>query len=280
MQSLKSLETHFEFGANWLDYLNEVDEQAITQAEQGLRRLLPTETIQGSRFLDIGCGSGLHSLAAVRLGAADVTAIDIDPKSVEAARRLLEGRAPGAKRRVEVLSIFDAEPETLGTYDVVYSWGVLHHTGAMWEAVARAARFVKPDGLFTLALYQRVPTCGLWRREKRAYARAAPIVQKCIRGIYKGLYVVRIAAGGRNPVAYFRNYRSARGMSFHHDAHDWLGGYPYESATPEEVERFLQDRGFELLRAYPLPRGFGVLGTGCAEYTFRRRAEATDSRSL
>ena len=269
--SLKGLETHFEFGENWLTYLDTIDEGAVLQAEKGLTKLLPPERIRGSRFLDIGCGSGLHSLAALRLGASDVHAIDIDPKSVEATKRLLDAKASSAQRKVEVRSVFEAKPDDLGTFDIVYSWGVLHHTGAMWEAIERASRFVRPGGLFALALYQKRPSCGFWRWEKRAYSTASPLVQKIMRGGYKGLYFAGLLARGRNPRDYVRDYKTKRGMSFHHDVHDWLGGYPYESATPQEVETRMAAAGFEVVRDFRLKGGFVILGTGCAEYTLRRR---------
>ena len=221
-------------------------------------------------MLDIGCGSGVHSLAALRLGATELTAIDIDPDSVKAATRLLDDAPPSVAKDIRVLSIFDAEPEALGLFDIVYSWGVLHHTGAMWEAVERASRFVRPGGLFGLALYEKRPTCGFWTAEKKVYSRSPALVQKAIRGVYKAAFCAGLLATGRSPFSYVRSYKSKRGMSFHHDVHDWLGGYPYESAKIEEVRSRLGEWGFEIVRLYPASPGFGLFGTGCAEFTLRR----------
>lgn len=270
--SLEALEAHFEFGENWRDYLVNVDDNAIREAERGLLRLLPAEAIAGSRFLDIGCGSGLHSLAALRLGASDLLAIDIDPNSVAATRELLSRYAPEAPVKLRELSVFDADPRELGQFDVVYSWGVLHHTGAMWKAVERASLLVRPGGLFAIALYQKRPTCGGWTVEKRFYAKASGPVRATFRGVYKAALYVALVATGRNPWKYVRNYKSARGMNFHNDVHDWLGGYPYESATPEEVNERVAAMGFTLVSEHPLPPGVGLFGTGCAEYTFRKVA--------
>jgi SAM-dependent methyltransferase len=268
--SLEALETHFEFGENWRDYLANVDEDAVREAERGVLRLLPADSIQGSRFLDIGCGSGLHSLAALRLGAAEVVAVDIDPNSVAATRELLAKHAPGARATASELSVFDADPESLGQFDIVYSWGVLHHTGAMWKAIDRAARFVRPGGLFAIALYQKRVTCGAWRVEKRIYTKAGKPVRKVIRGVYKAAFYAGLLATARNPWKYVSGYKGTRGMNFHNDVHDWLGGYPYESATPAEVNAHFQGLSFESVKEWPLPRGMGLFGTGCAEYTFRK----------
>jgi 2-polyprenyl-6-hydroxyphenyl methylase/3-demethylubiquinone-9 3-methyltransferase len=269
-RNLKLAETHFSFGENWLGYLSQVDEQAKDEAENGLLKLFPREALAGARVLDIGCGSGVHSLAALRLGAAELTAIDIDPNSVKAARQLLGEAPPSVKKDIRVLSIFDAEPEELGSFDIVYSWGVLHHTGAMWEAVERAARFVRPGGLFGLALYEKCPSCGFWKVEKRLYSRSPALVQKAIRGVYKAAFYAGLIATGRSPFSYVRSYKSTRGMSFHHDVHDWLGGYPYESATVEDVRTRLQDWGFEMVRLFSAKPRLGLFGTGCAEFTLRR----------
>lgn len=271
-QDLKSLTTHFEFGENWLDYSTKVDEAAIVEAERGLLKLLPADALRGSRFLDIGCGSGLHSVAALRLGVRELVAIDIDPNSVKAAESLLNRYAPGTAVTTQVLSIFDADPGALGTFDIVYSWGVLHQTGAMWEAIERAARLVRPGGLFAIALYQKRPTCGLWRVEKRIYTAAPAPLRAIIRGAYKAAFYAGLLFSGRGPAGYVRNYKSVRGMDFHNDVHDWLGGYPYESASPTEVRDRLGALGFELYSEHVLPSRVGILGTGCAEYTFQRRS--------
>jgi hypothetical protein len=124
--------------------------------------------------------------------------------------------------------------------------------------------------VFALALYQRRPTCSAWRVEKRLYSRSPELVRKAIRGIYKGAFFAGLLVTGRSPFKYLRRYKGRRGMNFHNDVHDWLGGYPYESATPEEVQQRLQSLGVEPRALFPLKRAFGLFGTGCAEYVFAR----------
>ena len=262
----------FAFGQNWQRFLSLLDESRISRAQESLRQMLEVSDLHGRTFLDIGCGSGLFSLAARRLGAR-VHSFDYDPQSVACARELRARYFPeDANWRVEEGSALDTEYLTgLGAFDVVYSWGVLHHTGAMWRAIDRAASMVAADGLLALALYRRTPLCGLWRIEKRLYARAPRWAQSVIRGLFKIAYVMALAASGRNPCRYIAAYVGNRGMDWRHDVHDWLGGYPYESVRPVEVKRRLAATGFETVKIKEThPPLAGLLGTGCDEFIARR----------
>jgi len=261
----------FAFGANWRDFLAVVDDARIAQAAADLARLVPGDAISGRTFLDIGSGSGLHALAALRLGAARVRAIDFDPDSVAATAALLEqhaARGPWVAERGNALELSDAD----GTFDVVYSWGVLHHTGEMWRAIDRAADRVAPGGVLAIALYRRTPLCWAWGIEKRVYTRSPRVLQGLARGVFKAAYALGLLATGRSPWRYAREYRSRRGMSWHHDVHDWLGGTPYESADPTAVAAHLAGRGFTREAVFNDRPRLGVFGTGCAEYRFQRTA--------
>ena len=156
---------------------------------------------------------------------------------------------------------------------MVHSWGVLHHTGDMGTAIDATMRLVAPGGLLVLALYRKTPLCGFWTWEKRLYAGAGRPVQAAIRGLYIGVFCAGLLATARNPVRYIRDYHTARGMDFFHDVHDWLGGHPYESVTPDEMRRVLSKRGFRLVRAFEKPAPVaGLLGTHCDEYVAVREA--------
>lgn len=260
-----ALEEHFHFRENWQRYLKHVDDNAIKEAEAGLLKLVPADALKGATFLDIGCGSGLHSLAAWRLGAM-VTSIDLDPDSVAATEQLRNRE--GADFTVRQQDVFDAK----GEYDIVYSWGVLHHTGAMWPAIEHAAGLVKPGGLFAIALYQKTPKCGMWANIKRRYSKSGKLAQRAAQALYVAAFSLRQVTLGQNPIKYITGYKSSRGMNYFVDVHDWLGGYPYESASPEEVVAFFGKLGFAPLLKYPLEPGSGWFGSGCAEFTFRKRA--------
>lgn len=272
---LTCAETHFAFGRNWAAYAEKVTEAEIGEAEKGLIRLIGNDRLAGARFLDIGCGSGLHSLAAMRLGAKEVVAIDLDPDSVATTQGLLQRHAPHGGYEVKALSVFELSPEALGTFDIVYSWGVLHHTGDMTRAIRCAAAMARPGALFAFALYRRVWMDFFWRREKRWYARASANAQRRARALYLALYRLGLLATGRRFSRYVEGYRSNRGMDFYHDVHDWLGGWPYESISPREVDVLMQGEGFIAERVlarkgYLLGRHPGIFGSGCDEYVYRK----------
>ena len=262
----------FAFGENWQSFVATVDEAKILAAEEGLLRLLPRADIAGRRFLDIGCGSGLSALAALRLGARQVDALDVDAQSVAAADALLGTFAAGGAWTVRQKSVFDLSPARDGVYDIVHSWGVLHHTGDLWRALGCAAAMVAPNGRLVVALYRKTPLCPFWRCEKRLYAGAGPGAQRAARALYKTAFAAGLLATGRNPARYVRQYRSARGMDWHHDVHDWLGGYPYESTEPASVASFLARCGFALERSFVhRAAAAGLFGSHCDEYVAVRR---------
>jgi 2-polyprenyl-3-methyl-5-hydroxy-6-metoxy-1,4-benzoquinol methylase len=268
MRLLKDHSSHFAFGDNWASYARIVDEKRICEAESGLLRLVGRDCLRQRSFLDIGCGSGLHALVAARLGASQIFAIDIDPTSVETTRRLLDLHIPAADRRVECRSVFDLTPNGLGLFDVVYSWGALHHTGAMHEAIERAARMVAPGGLFVFALYRRTRLCRVWRREKQWYANASPRAQKIAQSVYLGLLRLQFLLTGRDFKTYLVDHKGSRGMDYRHDIHDWLGGYPYESISAEEVGSIMHRLGFRHVRSFTGPLRIGFFGSGCDEYVY------------
>ena len=230
-------------------------------------------SLERRRFLDIGSGSGLFSLAARRLGA-QVTSFDFDPQSVACSEELRRRHDPDDPVwRIERGSVLDESFMTgLGTFDVVYSWGVLHHTGAMWEAIDRAARAVAPDGLLFIALYNdQGPKSAWWRRVKRTYNRLPPPARPLYAlafGAALEAGAVAVALARFDPgrlIQRWTRYQSVRGMSRWHDIVDWVGGYPFEVATPEAVFEFCLDRGFSLRK---LRTCGGKMG--CNEFVFRR----------
>jgi SAM-dependent methyltransferase len=267
--NLTERETHFEFGENWKNYAKTIDQKRIDFAVEGMRKLFP-DGLAGKAFLDIGCGSGLHSLAALLLGAASVTAVDIDENSVSTTQELLTRYAPNSKWTAKVASVFEASPASLGQFDVVYSWGVLHHTGDMWRAIECAAHLVNHDGRFAIAIYSATKFDWFWIAEKRIYARAPRIIQLGIRWLFMAALLLRFTMLGRNPVSFLRQYADARGMNFSHDTHDWLGGYPYETATATELHDRISRMGFTELRSFRLPTTRGLFGTGCHEFVFQK----------
>jgi SAM-dependent methyltransferase len=269
----RQIDSHFAFGENWKAFVETLSEESIAEAVRGLTKLFPADELRGCDFLDIGCGSGLSMLAPLRLGAKSVTGIDIDPNSIEATRAVLTRHAAGQTWHAQVTSVFDFTPENGQTYDVVHSWGVLHHAGDMWPAVRKAAALVSPKGYLALALYRKTPLCGFWRVEKNFCTRSGVFVQAAIAVVYRGIYKVALLVTGRSPAAYISACKSARGMSWSHDVHDWLGGYPYESVKPQEVSAVLGEVGFDEVRSLEkLAAVKGLFGLHCDEFVAVGRA--------
>lgn len=279
---LKAADTHFAFGKNWESYSSLIGPTEIDDAVAALSRLLGHANLAGRTFLDIGCGSGLHSLAALRLGASRVMAVDIDEDSVATTRSVLARFAPDGSYAVERRSVFELDPAVLGRFDVVYSWGVLHHTGGMTEALRKAAAMVAPGGVFLFALYRKTRLCGFWTWEKEWYTKASPSSQRFAQGVYITAYRVlttlsALLRGTRRR----SDDRRERGMDFRHDVHDWLGGFPYESILPDDVDALMTSAGLRhdasFLCAGTRGKTHGLLGSGCDEYRYGMPADVTPS---
>jgi 2-polyprenyl-6-hydroxyphenyl methylase/3-demethylubiquinone-9 3-methyltransferase len=261
----------FPFGRNWASFLEVLSEDRIVEAERSLDRMIGRERIAGASFLDVGSGSGLFSLAAVRLGAARVHSFDFDPQSVGCTRELRRRYYPDAAHwTVEQGSALDETYLTrLGSWQIVYSWGVLHHTGEMWRALDLVSHLVDATGHLFIAIYNdQGPRSRGWARIKRLYNQG-PLERLAIQTVFfpwwvaRGLVVDLLRR--RPPSARYREYRRARGMSMVHDWKDWLGGYPFEVARPEQIFDFFQSRGFALVKLTTCGGGLG-----CNEYVFAR----------
>lgn len=264
----KTHERRFAFGKNWASFLSVLNDERIRGAENKLSDWLGD--LRGKSFLDIGSGSGLHSLAAIRLGASRVYSFDYDPDSVGCTQELRTRYAPHADWSVEQGSALDAEyMRSLGKFDVVYSWGVLHHTGDMWAALENAHLPVGEDGLLMVALYNNPGERSrrMWTTIKRSYGG----IPKWIRPLYTAgvmavpEFITMLLHGPFGYVARWREYSKNRGMSRWHDMVDWVGGFPYEVSTPEQVFDFYRERGFALQKM----RTCGA-GIGCNEFVLRR----------
>ena len=271
---LKAIDSHFEFGENWLDYASKVTQRHLDYAIQCMQRLLSVEDLSGRSLLDVGCGSGIHSVAAAKLGAS-VSSLDLDPNCLAATKSLADKFGVADCIEIQEKSVFELSPDADGCYDYVYSWGVLHHTGAMWDAIIAAASCVQNDGMIALALYRKTKLCRFWNHEKRAYSSMPRFIQWPIQLAYGGIYLAaQCLVLGKGPKSMREESLNARGMNWWHDVHDWLGGFPYESARPSEVKSFMHDSGFKLIQGFHdedfISRG--LLGSGCAEYLFKRSA--------
>ncbi len=269
----------FEFGRNWRDYVEKhFGPEKVETSKRHILDFMHRSDFEGLRFLDIGCGSGLHSLAASQAGAREVVSFDYDANSVEATRMLHGHAGSPANWRIVQGSVLDRDfVASLGEFDIVYSWGVLHHTGDQWTAIRNAASAVKRGGEFYVALYTSDafvdPTPEFWLDVKRRYVSSGRPTR-----LWLVLWYIWRFELGRRPTprglgrwrAKVRQYKTQRGMSYYHDVKDWLGGYPMEFSSIAEVKKFAgEDLGFELKNI--------ATGHANTEYLFSR-PKATNGR--
>ena len=235
----------FSFGKNWKRFLGTLNEERFNTAQLSLAEFLGLASLKGLTFIDLGCGSGLFSHGAFQLGAERVVSIDLDPFSVECCRYLHERAGSPANWEVRPGSVLDsALVSELGAFDIVYSWGVLHHTGRMWAAISNAGKLVRKGGYFYISIYNNVggiAGSGSWVRLKRFYNRSPAVMKRLMEGLFMLASIGASLAQRRNPMRVIRDYKSKRGMDWKTDIIDWLGGYPYEYATVEEIFRYMKE---------------------------------------
>ncbi len=285
-------EVRFAFGKNWQRFLRNLSDKAILEAEKSLRTMLDVDDLKGKTFLDIGSGSGLFSLAAMRLGAARVHSFDYDGESVACAQELKRRYLPDHDDwTIDQGDVLDSAYVTgLGSFDIVYSWGVLHHTGNMWQALDNVAIPVRRNGKLFVALYNdQGRRSRIWRSIKKSYSQGGPLLRgvlivsfACyfgVRGFVSGVFRKR-----RAPQSQEQSERG-RGMTYFTDLIDWIGGYPFEVAAPDSVSSFFRSKGFELLRLNSVGQGSGNneyvfcnSGFGLLRKSFRTGIRRTHSR--
>ncbi|HET6863052.1 MAG TPA: class I SAM-dependent methyltransferase [Pyrinomonadaceae bacterium] len=268
----------FAFGENWARFLAVLDDKRIDEAVASLKENLEVATLEGTSFLDIGSGSGLFSLAARKLGAR-VHSFDFDPNSVACTAELKRRYFAGDTNwTVQEGSALDREfVASLGQFDVVYSWGVLHHTGQMWKGLENAAIPVAAGGKLFIAIYNDTGTQSLrWRWIKKTYNQLPGFLRSpfAVLAIAPDEMKSAIRATIKlRPQQYIRSWtnydQNNRGMSRWHDIIDWVGGYPYEVATPEEIFNFYRKRNFSLTKLKS-----GKVGLGCNEFVFQKEQAA------
>lgn len=255
-------QNRFPFGENWKNFLNILSDEHILEAEKALGVFLGTTDLKGKRFLDIGSGSGLHSLVARKMGA-EVVSFDYDLQSVACIKELKTRYFSNDQLwRIEPGSILDREYiEGLGDFDISYAWGVLHHTGVLWQALYNAQRPVREGGLLFVAIYNdQGIISAIWKIVKQLYCSGwlgRTLMGAVFYPIFfmSGLLIDIVHL--RNPANRYREHKKYRGMSLLHDWRDWLGGYPFEPAEPVSIISFYKNLGFELVEFLPTGHGFG-----------------------
>lgn len=270
-------ELRFAFGKNWKSFLKGVSEQAIDESYENLKAMIGREDLEGMTFLDVGSGSGLSSLSAIRLGAYQVVSFDIDQDSVRCTEETRDQfDIPQDHWKILHGSALDESfLAELGQFDFVYSWGVLHHTGDMWQAIANVEQRVGPSGYLYVALYNDQGWASrAWLFIKWLYNRMPTYLRPFVfwpafLRLWGPTTIKDLAKG--KPFHTWRSYAKNRGMSPMTDAVDWVGGYPFEVATPARVTKFISELGYEAINSKTVGRG-----RACNEFVFRRKTESQD----
>ena len=264
----------FDFGKNWQLFLKGLNDDKIQRAKESLSHLTLNEDLKEKTFLDIGSGSGLFSLSAYLLGAK-VSSFDYDMFSVECTKYFKEKYANDYDQNddrwhIQRGDILDDEyVDTLGKFDCVYSWGVLHHTGNMHKALDNASKCVrKGGGIMVVAIYNTQIQTPIWKKIKYCYVSSPKFVKLILNYIFtlyfSGALFLFDVIRFKNPFKRYKN--SLRGMSLYTDVVDWIGGYPFETAKPEEIFEFFKARDFVLEKMITVG---GKMG--CNEFVFRKQ---------
>lgn len=241
-----SIKDRFEFGANWANFVNKhFSQERVDISRHHLLNFLGRKSLEGLSILDIGCGSGIHSLAAWQAGATSIHSFDYDPQSVSTTRQLHQiAKSPVAWKVSQGSVLDEAFMMGLEQADLVYSWGVLHHTGDVWNAIRQACGRVRPGGLLYIALYsadmQIDPPPEYWLDIKQRYVAAAPLQRRLMELAYVWRFLMHRKLR-RLPelILHARQYQKSRGMNFMTDIRDWLGGWPMEFCRDADVVAFV-----------------------------------------
>ncbi|HWY93035.1 MAG TPA: class I SAM-dependent methyltransferase [Chthoniobacterales bacterium] len=273
MNSAPSPPTQFDFGENWEDFSrNALDSEKVRQAKEDFQRLLDGIPLENRSFLDIGFGQGLSLLSAAS-GGARCLGIDINARCLQVLSQNRKaffpdipdeqiGRLQGSILDPELIRKLQLDSRAKeGKFDIVHSWGVLHHTGSMFQAIGNSAALVSEQGYLVLAIYQTHWSSPVWKWVKFLYNKSPAIGRRLFIWLfYPLIYLAKWIVIRENPE------NKNRGMDFYHDVIDWVGGYPYEYAQRAEITGYLKELGFDLIRFFP-----PVAPTGCMEFVFRKR---------
>ena len=264
------MENRFKFGKNWISFLRGLNENSINHATESFNELTQDIQLEGKSFLDVGSGSGLSSLIAKNKGSSFVRSFDYDFQSVECTNKIKNRFYPDDKGWViSHGSVLDTQfLDSLGQFDFVYSWGVLHHTGKMHKALQNIDLNVKKGGFLFVAIYndQGVKS-KIWKFIKKIYSKVSLSRGVIILTGYFIFWMPHFFWGllRLNPFRKWNNYKKNRGMSPHHDLVDWVGGYPFEVAKPREIIDFYSKIGYKLLNLKTCGSKLG-----CNEFVFKK----------
>jgi len=257
----------FDFGQNWKNFSEKkLNKDKIIQAQHDFKELVKDLDIKNKSFIDIGFGQGLGLLSSIIFGAKSV-GVDINEKCYETLERNKDFFPELKNVDIPIIigsildgSILEKIKSINKTYDILHSWGVLHHTGNMWTAIDNCCQLISQNGIFILAIYNKHWSSRLWYIIKKIYNSSPAIIKRLmIYKFYAIIFIAKFLVTFKNPL------KKERGMSFYYDIVDWIGGFPYEYATKDEIVEYLRYKGFNLIKFTK-----ASVPTGCNEFIFRK----------
>ena len=254
----------FSFGKNWVNYLKKANSNSLKKASKSIEDLFNYTKLNNVNFLDVGCGSGIFSLAA-RKNNMSVTSFDFDKFSVQATQSLKNKYfKDDLNWKVMQGSILDLDflKKFKYKFEYVYSWGVLHHTGNMMESFENISTLVKDKGFLIISIYNDQGILSrYWLVVKKLYN--SNIIFRFLIILFHFPYFMILRPIKK--IILDRQIIDSRGMIFWYDYLDWLGGYPFEVAKPKDVISFFKKRGFNIKKTLTTK---GKLG--CNEFIFQK----------
>jgi SAM-dependent methyltransferase len=257
----------FNFGSNWKNYSKyALSGKKIETAKLHFDKLFENIDLNEKSFLDIGFGQGLSLLIATEKNANTV-GCDINPLCSEVLLFNMKMFNNNLNEIPVVIGSINDETTVENIlklndgnlFDIVHSWGVLHHTGNMWKAIEKSKNLVTKNGIFVIAIYNKHFTAKFWHLIKKVYNSSGWFIKNLMLAGYLPLIFIRYLLYFQNPM------KLPRGMNIYYDAIDWLGGYPYQYASIDEILDYMNQNGFTQVRIVKTS-GF----TGCNEFVFKK----------
>ncbi|MFQ6107920.1 MAG: class I SAM-dependent methyltransferase [Candidatus Aminicenantales bacterium] len=205
------------------------------------------EEVLNKSVLDAGCGTGVFSIIFARMGALSVVGIDISKRSLERAQRQADqlGLQNATFQKVNMLRL----PFTDACFDIVWSWGSVHHTADPFGCLAELIRVLKPGGSLLVAVYRRTGLTFLHETLRKGLIRLPSKYW-----IPFSRFLSLVAAPG---ISLFKKRdKSRKGEKLEQLLFDWFFVPIRHSYLPEEIKSFLVKRGLVIKKYLPFSGRF------------------------
>ena len=216
---------------HWTEYPLEL--QGVIQH---LTELFP-EGVKGKKVLDAGSGSGMVSIAFAVMGAS-VTGVDITSKCIENGRKRAKAFGVECRFVQSDLTMLDLHED----FDIIYSWGVLHHTADAKASFFRLVEHLRPGGEIIIAVYLRTAFSSFWNFSRVFYQSSPGFAKTAFRRsasvLLNGYDAVRKALMKKERYM-------LRGTSNEELVNDWFGVPHRTFHTYTEVYEWFREKGLD-----------------------------------